>query len=165
MEGLAKAKRLNKPALGHFEKANVEPKRMLSEFLVSPDCVLDVVRKIKAMHFVPGQVLMSQIFYLKNPLEALTSSSISLVMGVTHQWQPKLQLLFSTLNAPQLYFICLKSMMSVCCQLIDVCGTSKGKGFAGAMKRHNFGGGRATHGNSLSHRILGSTGIHRSTIV
>lgn len=37
-------------------------------------------------------------------------------------------------------------------QLVDVCGTSKGKGFAGVMKRWNFGGGRATHGNSLAHR-------------
>ena len=43
-------------------------------------------------------------------------------------------------------------------QHVDVIGTSIGKGFAGAMKRHNFGGGRATHGNSISHRSHGSTG-------
>jgi large subunit ribosomal protein L3 len=43
-------------------------------------------------------------------------------------------------------------------QFVDVTGTSIGKGFAGVMKRYNFGGGRATHGNSLSHRIPGSTG-------
>ena len=43
-------------------------------------------------------------------------------------------------------------------QKVDVTGTSTGKGFQGVMKRHNFGGGRATHGNSLSHRIAGSTG-------
>ena len=43
-------------------------------------------------------------------------------------------------------------------QHVDVCGTSKGKGFAGAMKRHNFGGLRATHGVSISHRSHGSTG-------
>jgi large subunit ribosomal protein L3 len=43
-------------------------------------------------------------------------------------------------------------------QLIDVIGTSMGKGFAGVMKRHNFGGLRATHGVSISHRSHGSTG-------
>ena len=43
-------------------------------------------------------------------------------------------------------------------QFIDITGTSIGKGFAGGMKRHNFGGMRATHGVSVSHRALGSTG-------
>ena len=43
-------------------------------------------------------------------------------------------------------------------QFVDVSGTSIGKGFAGAMKRHNFGGLRATHGVSISHRSHGSTG-------
>ena len=43
-------------------------------------------------------------------------------------------------------------------QFVDVCGTSIGKGFAGAMKRHNFGGMRASHGVSISHRAHGSTG-------
>ena len=43
-------------------------------------------------------------------------------------------------------------------QFVDVAGTSIGKGFAGAMKRHNFGGLRASHGVSISHRSHGSTG-------
>ena len=43
-------------------------------------------------------------------------------------------------------------------QKVDVVGTSQGKGFAGAMKRHNFGGLRASHGVSISHRSHGSTG-------
>ncbi|KAA5603636.1 50S ribosomal protein L3 [Blastochloris sulfoviridis] len=43
-------------------------------------------------------------------------------------------------------------------QFVDVTGTSTGKGFAGGMKRHNFGGLRATHGVSISHRSHGSTG-------
>ena len=43
-------------------------------------------------------------------------------------------------------------------QFVDVTGTSIGKGFAGAMKRWNFGGLRATHGVSVSHRSHGSTG-------
>ena len=43
-------------------------------------------------------------------------------------------------------------------QKVDVAGTSQGKGFAGAMKRHNFGGLRASHGVSISHRSHGSTG-------
>jgi large subunit ribosomal protein L3 len=43
-------------------------------------------------------------------------------------------------------------------QYVDVTGTSIGKGYAGGMKRWNFGGLRATHGVSVSHRSLGSTG-------
>jgi len=43
-------------------------------------------------------------------------------------------------------------------QYVDVAGTSIGKGFAGAMKRHNFSGLRASHGVSVSHRSHGSTG-------
>ena len=43
-------------------------------------------------------------------------------------------------------------------QKIDVVGISQGKGFAGSMKRHNFGGMQASHGVSISHRAHGSTG-------
>src|SRR5262249_31712131 len=43
-------------------------------------------------------------------------------------------------------------------QFVDVTGTTIGKGFAGSMKRWNFGGLRATHGVSISHRSHGSTG-------
>jgi len=43
-------------------------------------------------------------------------------------------------------------------QFVDVTGTSKGKGFAGGMKRWNFSGLRASHGVSVSHRSIGSTG-------
>jgi len=43
-------------------------------------------------------------------------------------------------------------------QFVDVTGTSIGKGYAGGMKRWNFGGLRASHGVSISHRSIGSTG-------
>jgi large subunit ribosomal protein L3 len=43
-------------------------------------------------------------------------------------------------------------------QIVDVTGTTIGKGFAGTMKRHNFAGGYASHGNSVSHRAPGSIG-------
>src|SRR3982750_1020317 len=46
-------------------------------------------------------------------------------------------------------------------QFVDVTGTSVGKGFAGGMKRWNFGGLRATHGVSVSHRSIGSAGGRR----
>jgi len=46
-------------------------------------------------------------------------------------------------------------------QRVDVVGISQGKGFAGAMKRHNFGGLRASHGVSISHRSHGSTGANQ----
>lgn len=95
--GTAKVKRVSKPMRGHFAKSNVEPKRRVREFRVSPDAMLDVGAELIADHFVAGQK-------------------------------------------------------------IDVAGQSIGKGFAGAMKRHNFGGLRATHGVSISHRSHGSTG-------
>jgi large subunit ribosomal protein L3 len=43
-------------------------------------------------------------------------------------------------------------------QFVDVTGTTKGRGFSGVIRRHNFGGLRATHGVSISHRSHGSTG-------
>jgi large subunit ribosomal protein L3 len=47
-------------------------------------------------------------------------------------------------------------------QLVDVTGTSKGKGYAGTIKRHNFASQDATHGNSVSHRRPGSVGQNQS---
>jgi large subunit ribosomal protein L3 len=47
-------------------------------------------------------------------------------------------------------------------QKVDVAGTTIGKGFAGTIKRHHFSGQRATHGNSLSHRVPGSIGQNQS---
>lgn len=47
-------------------------------------------------------------------------------------------------------------------QIVDVIGTSKGKGFAGAIKRHNFSSQRASHGNSVSHNAPGSIGQNQS---
>ena len=52
----------------------------------------------------------------------------------------------------------LKVDMFTAGQIVDVTGTTVGKGFAGTMKRHNFAGGMKTHGNSLSHRAPGSIG-------
>jgi len=43
-------------------------------------------------------------------------------------------------------------------QIVDVTGTTTGKGFTGTMKRHNFAGGMASHGASVSHRVPGSIG-------
>ncbi len=95
--GKAKPKNTTKPMRGHFAKANVEPKKKVCEFRVSPDALVDVGAEITAAHFVPGQ-------------------------------------------------------------LVDVTGITIGRGFTGAMKRWNFGGLRATHGVSVSHRSHGSTG-------
>ncbi|MGB1581163.1 MAG: 50S ribosomal protein L3, partial [Nevskiales bacterium] len=47
-------------------------------------------------------------------------------------------------------------------QIVDVTGTSIGKGFAGAIKRHNFSSQRMSHGNSLSHRAPGSIGQNQT---
>jgi large subunit ribosomal protein L3 len=95
--GRVKLKNVTKPMRGHFAKAKVEPKRVLAEFRVSEDALLEVGTKLHAGHFVAGQ-------------------------------------------------------------FVDVQGKSIGKGFAGAMKRWGFGGLRASHGVSISHRSHGSTG-------
>jgi large subunit ribosomal protein L3 len=95
--GTRKPARLIKSERGGFAVAQVEPKRKLAEFRVSPENMIEVGSEITADHFVPGQ-------------------------------------------------------------FVDVTGTSQGKGFQGAMKRWNFGGLRATHGVSVTHRSHGSTG-------
>jgi large subunit ribosomal protein L3 len=95
--GAKKAKNTSQAMRGHFAKALVEPKRVVTEFRVSPENMIEVGAELTADHFVPGQK-------------------------------------------------------------VDVQGVTIGKGFAGGMKRWNFGGLRATHGVSVSHRSLGSTG-------
>jgi large subunit ribosomal protein L3 len=95
--GAKKAKNTSQAMRGHFAKALVEPKRVVTEFRVTEDNLIDIGAEMSAEHFVPGQK-------------------------------------------------------------VDIQGTTIGKGFAGGMKRWNFGGLRATHGVSLSHRSLGSTG-------
>ena len=95
--GTRKPSRLTKADRGNFAKSEVEPKRKIVEFRVSPDNLIEVGAEITADHFVPGQ-------------------------------------------------------------FVDVTGTNQGKGFQGAMKRWNFGGLRATHGVSITHRAHGSTG-------
>ena len=47
-------------------------------------------------------------------------------------------------------------------QIVDVIGTSKGKGFKVVSKRHNFRSEDWTHGNSVSHRVVGSTGQNQT---
>ena len=95
--GTRKRSRTSKAEQQNFVIANVEPKRKIVEFRVSPENLIDVGATMSADHFVPGQK-------------------------------------------------------------VDVTGTSQGKGFAGAMKRWNFRGLRASHGVSVSHRAHGSTG-------
>ena len=95
--GTRKPSRLTKADRANFAKVEVEPKRKIVEFRVSPDNLIEVGAEITADHFVPGQ-------------------------------------------------------------FVDVTGTNQGKGFQGAMKRWNFGGLRATHGVSVTHRAHGSTG-------
>jgi large subunit ribosomal protein L3 len=90
-------KRINKPMMGHFEKAGLPPTRILREFRLE-----DATDGIG----VGDKVLVDQ---------------------------------FATND------------------VVDIIGTSKGRGFAGFIKRHGFGGGRATHG-SMFHRAPGSIG-------
>jgi large subunit ribosomal protein L3 len=95
--GSRKAKNTSKALRGHYAKQLVEPKRVVHEFRVSDENMIDVGAVMTADHFVEGQ-------------------------------------------------------------RVDVQGLTVGKGFQGGIKRWNFGGLRATHGVSVSHRSLGSTG-------
>ena len=68
-----------------------------------------------------------------------------------------------TVSASQLAELKLGSVVSVeifkAGQLVDVTGTTKGKGYAGTIKRYHFKSGRASHGNSKSHNVPGSIGM------
>ena len=88
---------VNKPQRKLFSSIKIKPKKILKEFRVDNDNILEVGTKLNADHFKVDQ-------------------------------------------------------------FIDASSHSIGKGFAGVMKRHNFGGLRATHGVSVSHRSHGSTG-------
>ena len=88
---------VNKPQRKLFSSIKIKPKKILKEFRVDNDNILDVGTKLNADHFKVDQ-------------------------------------------------------------FIDASSHSIGKGFAGVMKRHNFGGLRASHGVSISHRSHGSTG-------
>jgi large subunit ribosomal protein L3 len=101
--GARKARKLAKPLLGHFAKAEVTPGDGLWEFRLGAEEAADLTAgaELKVDLFSDGQ-------------------------------------------------------------RVDVTGTSKGKGFAGTVKRHNFHMQDATHGNSLSHRAPGSIGQNQS---
>ena len=89
--------KINKPQRKTFSTLSIKPKKILKEFRVDQENMLDIGTKLSVDHFKVNQ-------------------------------------------------------------LIDATGISIGKGFAGVMKRHNFGGLRASHGVSISHRSHGSTG-------
>ena len=93
----SKNPRINKPQKKIFSSININPKKVIKEFRVIEENLLEIGSFLNVSHFVKEQK-------------------------------------------------------------IDVTGISIGKGFAGPMKRHNFGGLRASHGVSASHRSLGSTG-------
>jgi large subunit ribosomal protein L3 len=90
-------KAIKKPQQKLFANLKIKPKKIIKEFRVHPENVLDLGSSLSVSHFKQNQY-------------------------------------------------------------VDVTSTSIGKGFAGAMKRHNFGGLRASHGVSISHRSHGSTG-------
>ena len=92
-----KNSKVTKQMKGYFAKKKTEPKKILKEFKVDSENILDVGTKLNVEHFKVDQ-------------------------------------------------------------FIDASSISIGKGFAGVMKRHNFGGLRASHGVSISHRSHGSTG-------
>ena len=97
IDGNKEIKKLKKPQQKLFADLNINPKKILKEFRVDQDNILEIGESLNVSHFKQDQ-------------------------------------------------------------FVDVTSISIGKGFAGAMKRHNFGGLRASHGVSISHRSHGSTG-------
>ena len=97
INGKKEIKKLKKPQQKIFADLKINPKKIIKEFRVDQDNILDVGSSLNVSHFKTDQ-------------------------------------------------------------FVDVTSVSIGKGFAGAMKRHNFGGLRASHGVSISHRSHGSTG-------
>ena len=97
INGKKEIKKLKKPQQKIFADLKINPKKVIKEFRVDHDNILDIGSSLDVSHFKTDQ-------------------------------------------------------------FVDVTSISIGKGFAGAMKRHNFGGLRASHGVSISHRSHGSTG-------
>jgi len=97
IDGVKEIKKINKPQQKLFANLKINPKKIVKEFRVDPENLLEIGSSLNISHFKQDQ-------------------------------------------------------------FVDVTSTSIGKGFAGAMKRHNFGGLRASHGVSVSHRAHGSTG-------
>ncbi len=97
INGKKEIKKLKKPQQKLFADLKINPKKIIKEFRVDKDNILDIGSTLGVSHFKTDQ-------------------------------------------------------------FVDVTSVSIGKGFAGAMKRHNFGGLRASHGVSISHRSHGSTG-------
>ena len=97
INGKKEIKKLKKPQQKIFADLKINPKKVIKEFRVDQDNILDIGSTLNVSHFKTNQ-------------------------------------------------------------FVDVTSVSIGKGFAGAMKRHNFGGLRASHGVSISHRSHGSTG-------
>ena len=97
IDGKSDLKKINKPQQKLFANIKSNPKKIIKEFRIAPENILEIGTKLDVSHFKKDQY-------------------------------------------------------------VDVTSKSIGKGFAGAMKRHNFGGLRASHGVSISHRSHGSTG-------
>ena len=97
IDGKSDIKKLKKPQQKLFANIKSNPKKVIKEFRIHPENILEIGTKLNVTHFKKDQY-------------------------------------------------------------VDVTSKSIGKGFAGAMKRHNFGGLRASHGVSISHRSHGSTG-------
>ena len=134
--GEAKRCRVKISAMGHYKRADVKPKRKLMEFRVSPDSIVPegMIRTTPYIHIYHHLLLILIKFHEYN------------IMHGSWRFGWITVLLIGTR---------IRALHFVPGQFVDVCGISKGKGFQGVMKRWNFSGGRATHGNSLAHRIPG----------
>ena len=129
--GERRANRVSKAMAGHYAKANVVPGTRLAEFRVAADSVELPAAPAPAVE----QPAEGEEAEAAETVEELQAESTGLQVGS--------EIPVNLFEAGQ---------------KVDVQGTTIGKGFAGGIKRWGFGGLRATHGVSVSHRSLGSTG-------
>lgn len=139
--GERRATRVTKAMAGHFKKAGTEAGRGLWEFRLEEGEALPSIKELieQAAPEAPAETAEGE--EAAEPVEA------------EPQYDERPAQVGDAITV---------DMVFEQGQIVDVAGTSQGKGFAGAIKRHNFSSQRMTHGNSLSHRAPGSIGQNQT---
>ena len=136
--GSKRANLVNKPTAGTFRKAGVEAGRGLWEFRLADGEALPTIKEAVAAAPAPAAAEGDEA------AEAAPEAAAEVTEREAGTGDE------------------LKADLFEAGQFVDVAGTSIGKGFAGAIKRHNFSSQRMSHGNSLSHRAPGSIGQNQT---
>jgi large subunit ribosomal protein L3 len=135
--GERRASRVTKPMAGHYKQAGVEAGRGLWEFRLDDGEALPAIKTLVEAA----------------PAEPAAEGEDEAAAAAEPQYDERPAALGDAITV---------DMVFAEGQIVDVSGTSIGKGFAGGIKRHNFSHQRNSHGNSLSHRAPGSIGQNQT---